>query len=347
MLVGPRRRAIRWGRSAACLLGAFLITLGGRAPAGAQDPGPAERALRFVTFNMLHGGATSGWKGDGQNLEARLDLATDALMALAPDVVALQEASSRNWRGTVASRLAGRLGMNHVYHSVTFAFAPFRWLRARIASIMDWEEGPAILSRFPILRTETYLLPTCGRRWGRRGLVFAEVQAPGGRIAVFSTHTDGDPCHTRMVSQLVKQLQVDAPGVLMGDFNAQEGSPAIAALTVEAGFVDAFRAANPDAPGATSHQPVIVPERRARRRIDYVFLAPAPLLPATVVASRVVLDRPGTLPDGRLLWPSDHYGVLAELALFPESARSVAGDQQAAQDHRAGQELPGPERLAE
>jgi hypothetical protein len=26
-----------------------------------------------------------------------------------------------------------------------------------------------------------------------------------------------------------------------------------------------------------------------------------------------VLDHPGQLPDGRTLWPSDHYGVLAEV----------------------------------
>jgi hypothetical protein len=34
-----------------------------------------------------------------------------------------------------------------------------------------------------------------------------------------------------------------------------------------------------------------------------------------VVASRVVLDAPGRRPDGRPLWPSDHYGVLAEIVL--------------------------------
>jgi hypothetical protein len=32
-----------------------------------------------------------------------------------------------------------------------------------------------------------------------------------------------------------------------------------------------------------------------------------------VAASRIVLDTPHRLPDGTTLWPSDHYGVLAEL----------------------------------
>jgi hypothetical protein len=32
-----------------------------------------------------------------------------------------------------------------------------------------------------------------------------------------------------------------------------------------------------------------------------------------VAASRVVLDIPRRRPDGTTLWPSDHYGILAEL----------------------------------
>jgi hypothetical protein len=35
-----------------------------------------------------------------------------------------------------------------------------------------------------------------------------------------------------------------------------------------------------------------------------------------VCDSRVILDRPVRRSDGRPLWPSDHYGVLAELAFF-------------------------------
>jgi hypothetical protein len=34
-----------------------------------------------------------------------------------------------------------------------------------------------------------------------------------------------------------------------------------------------------------------------------------------VRASRVVLDTPGRLANGGVLWPSDHYGVLADLDL--------------------------------
>ena len=101
----------------------------------------------------------------------------------------------------------------------------------------------------------------------------------------------------------------------MGDFNAVESSPAIRAMTGEAGFIDAYRRANPDARGATVWQRIDAPESTARRRIDYIFLVPGLAFAGDVAASRVVLDAPHHLPDGTTLWPSDHYGVLAELVV--------------------------------
>jgi hypothetical protein len=35
-----------------------------------------------------------------------------------------------------------------------------------------------------------------------------------------------------------------------------------------------------------------------------------------VRSSRVVLNTPGRLGNGAVLWPSDHYGVLADLELL-------------------------------
>src|SRR5262249_49914710 len=136
---------------------------------------------------------------------------------------------------------------------------------------------------------------------------------------VFSTHTSGHACHAEAVSALVRDYRSDLPGVLMGDFNAVESSEAIQVLVSEAGLVDSFRAMRPDGPGFTVWQPVTAPERRARRRVDYVFLVPGRLFSGTVVESRVVVDVPARLPNGATLWPSDHYGVLADLVVFPPS----------------------------
>jgi hypothetical protein len=48
-----------------------------------------------------------------------------------------------------------------------------------------------------------------------------------------------------------------------------------------------------------------------------VLLLPGEAFTARVVSSRVVLNRPRQEPDGSSLWPSDHYGVFAELTLVP------------------------------
>jgi endonuclease/exonuclease/phosphatase family metal-dependent hydrolase len=296
------------------LLTAALLVTSVAAPAAADRPAGA---VRFVTLNVLHGGPLSGWSGNGQHLETRLDLVSEALVALDPDVVALQEASSGPRRGEVASRLAGRLGLNHVYAPASMRLFDSAWLNRAAAALMRFAEGPAILSRFPIARWEAHRLPGCGRRLEPRVLLFAELDTPRGPLPVFSTHTAGDPCHTRAVAALVRERRRDLPGVLMGDLNAVESSAAIAALAADAGFVDAFRAVRPDEPGSTVWQPVTSPQRRAFRRVDYVFIAPGHAFPGAILDSRVVVDVPGRLPDGAPLWPSDHYGVLADLALFP------------------------------
>ncbi|MGH7320848.1 MAG: hypothetical protein ACRELA_14650, partial [Candidatus Rokuibacteriota bacterium] len=96
-----------------------------------------------------------------------------------------------------------------------------------------------------------------------------------------------------------------------------EESSAITTLTQRAGFLDAFRIANPTAPGPTVWQRVDVAAPMARRRVDYVFVAPGHAFPGRVRQSRVVLDAPRPLPGGHVLWPSDHYGVLAEVDIFP------------------------------
>jgi endonuclease/exonuclease/phosphatase family metal-dependent hydrolase len=312
------------------LIGA-LAAIAVATPAAAQDPPPSP-AVRFVTLNVLHGGPLSGWTGQDSRLEARLDLVSEALRALAPDVVALQEASWSRDRGEVASRLAGRLGLNHVYAPSSMRLFDTGWLNRAAAAFMDFSEGPAILSRFPIVRSETHKLPRCGRWFDPRVLLFAEVATPGGLLPVFSTHTSGHACHAEAVAALVRERQGNLPGVLMGDLNAVESSAAIRGLVMAVGLVDAFRAVHPDAPGSTVWQPVTVPERRAFRRVDYVFVAPGRLFPGAVLESRVVVDTPGRLPDGSALWPSDHYGVLADLTVLPPVQTGAAGQSDSGQD---------------
>ncbi|MET0516165.1 MAG: hypothetical protein ABW047_12680 [Nitrospiraceae bacterium] len=58
-------------------------------------------------------------------------------------------------------------------------------------------------------------------------------------------------------------------------------------------------------------------ESTASRRVDFIFLLAGHRSSVTVKSSNVVLDQPGRLPDGTALWPSDHYGVSADLEIVP------------------------------
>lgn len=294
-------------------LGAILLAAA-VSPAGAE-PG---RPLRVVTYNLFHGGASSGLSGDGHRLDARLEMVVRELRALDPDVIGLQEASAGRGRGNVAERVARALGFHYAHAPATSRVFSFGLLNRFVVWLIGFAEGPAVLSRFPIAAHAVHDLPRCQRYLDPRVVLHAEVDSPWGRLDVFSTHTSRDACQHRHVAELVVARRGPLPAVVMGDFNAAEGSPGITALTEGAGLVDAFRVANPATPGLTVWQRVEVPASTVFRRVDYVFVLPGTRVPGRVRASRVVLDAPQRFANGAALWPSDHYGVLAELELGTE-----------------------------
>ena len=287
-------------------------------PAGAQPP----PALRVVSYNILHGGVLSGLTGDDEELEARLGIAVDGLRALDADVIGVQEASTGHRRGNVAERLARALGRHFVFGPALFHIFPAEFINRQVAGLMDFSEGPAVLSRFPIVASGVHPLPRCAGLFDPRVLVHATLRTPWGDVDVASVHTSRGFCEADRVVELMTARRGRLPSVLMGDFNSREDSPGIRRLR-EAGFVDAFRAANPTAPGLTTYQRVHQPTPTVFARIDYVFVLPGRALAGQVRQSRVVLATPGRRGDGTTLWPSDHYGVLAELEVFPSGPASA------------------------
>lgn len=302
--MAPRTR--RGVRQAA--LGAALVVLATTPAAGAT--------LRIVTLNLYHGGPTSGLWGDDGDLERRLAMVVRELRALGPDIVGLQEASWGWRRGSVAARLAEALGLHHhVYVPTTTRVLPVPLLGHVVIWAMNFSEGPAVLSRFPIVEQEIHDLPRCVKRWDPRVLVRAEVQTPSGRLDVYTTHVSRDDCQLARIGAIVGSRR-DAGAVLTGDLNTAEGAPALRAMLAATGLVDAFRAVNPTAPGPTVWQRIRAAEPTASRRVDYVLVRAAAGGDLRVVGSRVILDRPEVTDDGPL-WPSDHYGVMADVELTP------------------------------
>jgi endonuclease/exonuclease/phosphatase family metal-dependent hydrolase len=285
------------------------------ASAGSED---GVRPLRVVTYNLLHDGPGSGFFKGSTYLEDRLEMAIRELKTLDLDILAVQEASDSRRHGNVPERLARALGLHVVFAPATEHIFGLRPLDSVIVGLLGFKEGSAILSRFPIAASQVYELPRCVSWYDPRILLRAELSTAWGPLQIFSVHTArGDECQMERVGEIVRDQLGEGPSLLMGDFNTPETSKVLTTLRNEVGFVDAFRVANPEAQGPTVWQRIEAPQSTVSRRVDFILFLNGRKSTASVLSSRIVLDRPGQLAIGSTLWPSDHYGVLAELEILP------------------------------
>ncbi len=274
---------------------------------------------RVLTINL--------W-GDHAPLDARLDALAEQVGALQPDVVLAQEVRRGDGLPLTAAVLTARLGS-----AWTAEFQP-----ATIGPAGTWgpgssagEEGLAVLSPHPITEVRAAELPDV-RHMDRRILMSARVDVRGVPIYVHTTHL-----HWRLADGIARERQVvaadeaarafapGAPGVhvLGGDFNAAPETDEIRFLvgwhTLEGKrtvWQDAFARAQPGVPGwtwsATNPSTDWIAHLARDRRIDYLFVSPEQRGGlGRVRSARVVLDA----ADARGVWPSDHFGVLAEIVI--------------------------------
>jgi endonuclease/exonuclease/phosphatase family metal-dependent hydrolase len=150
---------------------------------------------------------------------------------------------------------------------------------------------------------------------------------PRGPLPVFCTHLNWQHDHSH-----IRQLQVAAlaafvagfgsggfSALVCGDFNAEPTSDEIRMMTGQARcpvpgvvFRDAWRQAGDGGAGFTwsNVNPYAAAELEPSSRIDYVFVAPPDKKTGAghVVACAVMGDQP---VGG--VWPSDHFGLIADL----------------------------------
>jgi endonuclease/exonuclease/phosphatase family metal-dependent hydrolase len=275
------------------------------------------RSFRVVTFNI--------WNRMGP-WEQRLPAIRSGLRALAPDVLGLQE---------VLRPAPGVDGPDQAAEIAGDAFH-IAWGTAQDEPV---RMGNAVLSRWPILRSETFPLPQVGTD-ERRCLVFAELDAPFGKLPVFVTHLNWKlheghvrEHQVRFVADHVRMLAPIGgfPPVLLGDFNAEPESDEIRflrGLTSLGGrsvyFADCFALAGDGSAGVTyspATNPFAAPTYEPERRIDYVFVrGPDSRGRGRPIAARVCFDEPNRDHDTAGVFPSDHYGVLAEISAVPALA---------------------------
>jgi endonuclease/exonuclease/phosphatase family metal-dependent hydrolase len=261
------------------------------------------RTFRAATLNI--------WSRFGP-WEDRLLSIREGLRTLKPDAIGLQEVLRFDGfdQATLVSQGLG-------YESA--------WGKA--SENFGFPIGNAILSRWPILRTEVIPLPNGGTDEDR-SLLFAELDAPFGKAPFFCTHlnwklSDG---HVRVlqvkaIAEAVARLApvgATFPPVLVGDFNAEPDSDEIRYLRGLTGlggryvyFADAFHVAGDGSAGITfsKKNPYAEPMREPERRIDYVFVrGPDDVQRGEPANARVCFDEPYAG-----VFPSDHFGVIATI----------------------------------
>jgi endonuclease/exonuclease/phosphatase family metal-dependent hydrolase len=275
------------------------------------------KALSILTLNL--------WNDSGP-WSARADCIRDWIERLDPDVIGFQEALRGPDWDQVAD-LVGPRGYHHVFAKASpFWRDPARAEGRRPADAF----GNAIASRWPIGDCEVLDLPTAGDGETRAALSVT-VASPHGPLSISCTHLHWKYRHGAVrerqvveIAELVlrRRTRDGFPALLLGDFNAEPESAEIRYLqglqSLEGrsvAFLDAWRVAGDGGAGHTwsNVNPYAQLYIEPDRRIDYVF-AGFPMRDGRgrIECCRVVCNEP---TDG--VWPSDHFGVYAELRTTP------------------------------
>lgn len=193
------------------------------------------------------------------------------------------------------------------------------WLREYQAAHIDGRlavpNGQVILSRFAIARSRARRL---SGRQGRTVLVSEVTLADGDAIVLATTHMESfledGPIRAKQLDEIFEELAREtAPTLFAGDLNFGDGEqPDTAHL--DRNFLDLWTHLHPGDPGFTwniERSPMAAAGSfvgEPSRRLDRMLLRGETWVPSTIeiIGDRSVADHPR-------LFPSDHFGLVAEL----------------------------------
>ncbi len=214
--------------------------------------------LTIISANLWH-----DWP-QHRNFTQRLESFAGMVKAEKADVVLLQEVSHRS-EFHVDQWLSERLDMASAYS------------RANGHEIgIGFEEGLAILSRFPIQTLYLQQLGSSANLFVHRLAMGAKVLSPSSSFAAISVHLG--LLKRQNASQLshlytwLNSIMGGQPAVIGGDFNAHENSPHITHM--RSTWLDTFRHLHPHADGTTHELRAPWGSVIRRARLDYIFLRP-------------------------------------------------------------------------
>jgi endonuclease/exonuclease/phosphatase family metal-dependent hydrolase len=156
-----------------------------------------------------------------------------------------------------------------------------------------------------------------------RGYVYVDVKSWGKTWRFVNTHFEAYPGFgavphdytSDQARELLAVLPAPTPTVVAGDLNSSRANPLLqgaAVLEDEGGFTDAWTQLHPGEPGYTCCRNGQLSGGTLAQRIDYVMTR------GNVSATSAALV--GVAPSADLppLWPSDHVGVVAGVAVGPQ-----------------------------
>jgi len=228
----------------------LLIALGVLATAAvAQSPATAPLRVRVLTYNIHH--------AEGVDKVLDLERIARVIRSAEPDLVALQEVDRKATRTksidqpAELSRLTG----------LAVVFGPN-------IPLQGGDYGNAVLSRWPVSRSENHRLPNVDAG-EQRGVLEVHVTPPGfaESIVLWATHFDhrGNDAERRASAAAIEALVAGRPAMpalLAGDLNDVPASPTLTALGTH----------------WTRSNPTVLltsPASKPSRQIDYVLVRPA------------------------------------------------------------------------
>ncbi len=244
--------------------------------------------LRIVTLNVLHGFP------DFKDQEKRFRSTLREFRGLKADILVLQEAWSTRNHGSMAERLAKELGMNYAYARANGSLA-----------LLGFEEGSAILSRYPLVKARRELLKPKEPFWENRIALLADIDLGGEIVTAVGVHLSTSIPDTQ-VKSLLSILPKKNILFVAGDFNAAPDSDAIMDM------------------GRFGHTRVDPKQSRVcyfsdtvnqlpKERIDHIFLTPESQRDWVVENSMYILTSLDVQPCDWRPQISDHDAIVVEL----------------------------------
>lgn len=254
------------------------------------------------TFNLLNPANPFSDAGD---VNKRTQIVIDAIEEHQPDLVALQEVVDSFLVPNRAEFIAQATG--------------YEWAWQLEYSVVLYDEGIAILSKWPIIETSSIELPHKDLVLFTRYVLGVRVDTPVGETDFYCTHMTVGGTESQSADQakaafeFITEESAGVPAFFAGDLNAEPDTLAMRFLRgesmhdlVKGDFTDGWMATNPDDPGWT------IDSSDPHDRIDYIYIAATASENPEPVSCELLFQEP---VDGVLA--SDHIGVSCIVEMAP------------------------------